>query len=139
MAAVGTRSLVISVGGTDYSAQVSTAEVRAADSDSDFVTFADAAAGGSRSYTLHLEMSQDLASSGLWSTIWSAAGTDVAVLLKPYGNATASASQPHYTMSASVREPDGVLLGGEADPSTTARFTVEVDWPLAAKPVKVTS
>ena len=40
-------------------------------------------------------------------------------------------------MTANVREPNGTLIGGEADASTTKRMTVEVEWPLTAKPTKI--
>lgn len=139
MAALSGRTLTISVAATDYTTQVFTAEVRSDDADTDEVTFAEAAAGGGRAYVLALKLTQDMVASTLWDKIWAAAGTDVAVLLKPYGNATASATQPHFTMTANVREPNGVLIGGEADASTTKRQTVEVEWPLTAKPLRVTS
>lgn len=137
MAALTGRTLLISVGGTEYNTQVFEAHVDADDADSDSITFAEAAAGGGRAYTLNITLTQDMATGTLWDRIWSAAGTDVAVLMKPYGNAAASATQPHYSMSANVREPNGTLIGGEADSSPTKRLTVEVEWPLAAKPTKV--
>ena len=40
-------------------------------------------------------------------------------------------------MSAGVAGPDGDLLGGEANASTTSRFTFEAEFPLDAKPLKV--
>lgn len=139
MAALTARTLTITVAATEYSAQVFTAEVEAGPADEDDVTYAEAAAGGGRVYFLNLKMTQDMATTGLWSTVFGAAGTDVTVLMKPYGNTTASATQPHFSMSANVREPDGVLIGGEADSSATKRQIIEVQWPLAAKPTKVTS
>ena len=36
-----------------------------------------------------------------------------------------------------IKEPDGDLLGGEADASTTARMTIEVSWPFNEKPEKI--
>ena len=139
MAALGTRLLVITIGGTDYTAQCSKAVITSGEADSDFVTFADAAAGGKREYKLNLEAVQDAATGTLWDKVWTASGTTVACILKPYGNATASVGQPHYSFNAVVTEPDGDYIGGEADASTTARFTFEVEWPLEAKPTKVTS
>lgn len=139
MAALSGRTMVITVGGTDYTAQVFEARVDADDADSDEVTFAEAAAGGGRKYVLAFKLTQDLIASTLWDKIWVASGTDVACVLKPYGNAAASVSQPHFTMTASVREPNGTLIGGEADASTTKRQVVEVEWPLTAKPTRVTA
>lgn len=139
MAALGTRLLKIDVAGSDFTAQVSKAVLVSGEADSDFVTFADAAAGGAREYRLEFTAVQDLATSTLWDKVWSAAGTTVACILKPYGNTTASASQPHYSFNAIVSEPDGDFIGGEADASATARMTIECSWVLEAKPTKVTS
>ena len=139
MAASGTRSLVFRLGAspTDYSAAVSAVVVTSEESDSDFVSFADAAAGGARDYKLKITMTQDTVSTSLWYYIWSVSGTDVAYEVWPNGrpgSGTPTASQPKFSGSCSIREPDGDLLGGEADPSTTAKFLTEVEWPLTAKP-----
>lgn len=139
MAALSARTMLIDIEGDEYSAEVFSAVVDSAAADAADVTYAEAAAGGGRQYNLNITMTQDMATSSLWYQIWSAAGTDVDVTLKPYGNATASAGQPWFTMSANVREPDGTFIGGDADASTTARQKVEVSWPLAAKPTRVTT
>ena len=139
MAALGTRSLVISIGGTDYTAQVSNCRITSGESDSDFVSFADAAAGGVREYRIEFTGVQDTATGTLWDRVWTSAGTTVAFLLKPSGNTTASAAQPHYSGNADITEPDGDLLGGEANASATAKFTFECSWVLTAKPTKLTS
>lgn len=139
MAALTARTLVVTIGATDYTAQVFTVQVEADAADSDDVTYAEAAAGGGRVYKLVLKLTQDMAATTLWRRIFDAPGTDLACLIKPYGNATASVTQPHFTFTANVREPDGVFIGGEADASTTKRQVIEVEWPLTAKPVMVTS
>lgn len=139
MAQLGTRTLVLTIGGTDYSAQVSKAVITSGEKDSDFITFADAAAGGAREYRLEFTAVQDMASSTLWDKVWTVPGTTVAGLLKPYGNAAASVSQPHYTFNAVITEPDGDFIGGEADSSVSARMTFECSWVLDAKPTKVTT
>lgn len=137
--ALGTRALVVTIATTDYTAQVSKCAITSAESDTDFVTFTNAAAGGARDYKLVFTAVQDGAASTLWDKVFSAAGTTVAYLIKPYGNATASATEPHFSGNAVVVEPDGDFIGGEADASTTARFTIECEWPLTAKPTRVTS
>lgn len=139
MTALGTRELTVSIGGTDYTAQVFNCEIVSRAGDSDQTTFAEAAGGGSRVYALKFVLTQDLATTGLWDKIWSAAGTTVAALIKPYGNAAASPTQPHYTGNVIVTEPDGTLIGGDADSSATKRWTVEVSWDFTAKPTKVTT
>lgn len=139
MAAIGTRKLKIEVDGTEYTAVVSNARITTAESDSDFVSFADAAAGGARDYALALTLAQDAAASSLWTMIWAEAGTEVPVTVMPYGNTTPTATEPHFEGTVTIQEPDGDLLGGEANASTSAKFTVEVSWPFTAKPTRVTA
>lgn len=137
MAALSARSLKITVDGTERYSEVFAASVDADDADSDEVTFAEAAAGGARAYVLALTLTQDMAADTLWTSLWDEAGEDVEVILMPYGNAVASVGQPHFSMTASIREPNGTLIGGEADANPLTRFNVEVEWPLLAKPVRV--
>lgn len=139
MAALGTRNLTLTIGGTEYAAQVFDVTVEAAAADSDDVTYAEAASGGGRQYNLLITLTQDMAASTVWTHVWDDAGDDIAVLLRPYGNASASTTQPHFTMTANIREPEGPFIGGTADLSPSARQKVEVSWPLAAKPTRVTS
>jgi hypothetical protein len=137
MAQITTRQLVMTLDGADVTAQISTCIVKTAETDSDFVSFADAAAGGGRDYKLALTFVQDPAADTVWDQVWSHAGEEVPVIIKPFGNAVATAGQPHFTATAVISEPDGDLLGGEADASPSNRFTTEVEWALTGKPVKV--
>lgn len=139
MASAGTRLLTISVAGTEYNMQVSKSVVTAGAADADNVTFAEAAAGGGRVYKLALTLLQDHATGTLWDKIWASAGSTAAVIVRPYGNATASATQPHYSGNVTITEPDGDLIGGQANSSPTARWTVDVEWEFTAKPTKVTA
>lgn len=139
MAALGTRLLKVKIGSTEYTAEVSRCQVVSAPADSDFTSFADAASGGAREYALELTMKQDMAASSLWRLIWASAGTSVAAKVNPYGNATATATEPHYSGNVTITEPDGVLIGGEANSSVSARMTTEVRWVFAAKPTELTT
>lgn len=139
MAALGTRLLKFKVGSTEHTAEISKCAVVAGAADSDFTSFADAATGGAREYALELTMRQDLATTSLWRYIWAQAGQSLAVKVNPYGNATASTTEPHYTGNVTITEPDGTLIGGEANSSTSARMTVEVRWVFAAKPAELTT
>jgi hypothetical protein len=136
---LGTRLLKLEIDGEAVTAQVSRSVLTSGEADSDFVTFADAAAGGARQYNLEFTAVQDLTTGTIWDKIWTAAGSSVAGTLMPHGNATPSATEPHYEFTCVVTEPDGDFLGGEANASTSARFTFEGVWPLEAKPVKVVS
>jgi hypothetical protein len=137
--AIGTRLLTLEIDSGDVTAQVSNVRVVSAESDSDFLSFADAANGGARQYTLAFTATQDPATDTLWDQVWTNAGATVTGTIAPFGNAAPSLSEPHFTISAVIKEPDGDLLGGEANASTTARMTFECEWELTAKPVKVTA
>lgn len=137
MAAIGTRKLTLDIDGTEYTAQVSNVRITSAEADSDFVTFAEAASGGARDYALVITLTQDAAAGTLWTEIFENAGDDVPYVVAPYGNAAPSAGEPHFTGTCTITEPDGDLLGGEANKSNTARMTIEVTFPCTGKPVKV--
>jgi hypothetical protein len=139
MAALGTRLLKIEVDGTDYTAEVSAVTIDSAESDADFITFADAAAGGARDYTLNFTAVQDAAAGTLWTEVFESSGDTVPVTVMPYGNAVATVGEPHFECNAVISDPDGTLLGGEADASTSARMTIECAWKLTGKPTKVTT
>jgi hypothetical protein len=136
---LGTRLLKLEIDSVTVTAQVSKAVITSGEADSDFVTFADAAAGGARQYNLEFTAVQDTTTGTIWDKIWTAAGTTVTGTLMPYGNTTPSPTEPHYDFSCVVTEPDGDFLGGEANASTTARFTFEAVWALTGKPTKVTA
>lgn len=136
MAALGTRLLTFEVDGNDFTAQVSNVRIVSGESDSDFVTFADAAAGGAREYRLEFTAVQDPETGSLWDEVWSNAGDTVPFTIAPVGGSTPSPANPHFTGSAVISEPDGDLLGGEANASASARFTIECSWVCIAKPDK---
>lgn len=137
MSAIGTRLLTLTIDGDDATAEVSTCKIVSAETDSDFVSFADAAAGGGREYSLALTFVQDLATGALFDQLWSHAGDEVPFVINPYGNAVATAAQPHISGTAIISEPDGDMLGGDADASPSNRFVTEVEWKCTEKPVKV--
>lgn len=137
MTALGTRLLTLTIGGDDYTAQVSNCRIVSGAADSDFVSFADAAAGGGRQYRLAFTAVQDPAADSIWDLVWTQAGSTVAAVIKPNGGTVASATQPHFTGNVVITEPDGDLLGGAANASTTAKFTFDAEWSFTAKPTRV--
>lgn len=142
MAEYGTRLGVLRIGGTDYSGAVNKVRIKSSETDSGFVSFADATAGGARKYTLAMNMKQDDSVSALWFYAWSQAGATVAYEFWPNGRpgtGTPSAAQPRFSGNVVVREPDGDFIGGDADPSATKYFQTEVEWDCTAKPVRAVS
>lgn len=134
---IGTRKMVLIVDGDDYSTNVSKCVIKAADTESDFVSFPDALAGGARDYVLALTFRQDTASDSLWYFAWDRAGEDVDVELWPNGwnGGTEGATYPKVTGTVTVVEPDGDFVGGEASRSNTSVNVCEVEWKFTAKPV----
>lgn len=136
MPTLGTRKLILKVGGTDYTDSVSNVRIVSGEKDTDFMSFLEASQGGAREYKLALTLKQDTSTSSLWYYAWSVAGTDVAVEVWPNGGGvTESATTPKVTGTVTIVEPDGDFLGGEANKSNTAVFTTEVEWTYTAKPV----
>ena len=139
MARLGTRLLRVEIDGTEYTAQVSNCRIVGAEADSDFVTFADAAAGGKRDYTLAFTAEQNPETTSLWSLMWDEAGSTVPVVIMPEGNDDPTVNNPHFSGSVVISEPDGDILGGEANADPTAAFTFEAEWRFTARPTKITT
>lgn len=138
MPKVAPRLIALDVEGVDRSDEISKIEIVSAAGDPDFLTFKAARDKQRREHRINLTIAQDHASGTLWDFIWEGVGTKVEGVYAPYGNADPSAAQPHYSFTAEVTEPDGALMGGEANRSTTAVTTVEVSWLLDERPTKVT-
>jgi hypothetical protein len=139
---VNTRHVVLLVDDLDCSDSVSRAEVTSAESDSDFMSFAEAAAGGKRDYALALTLKQNTTAGTLWDIIWTQGGQDLPVEVWPNGKPVdeiPTATQPRFTGTCTVKDPDGTILGGEASASTTARMTTEVEWLFTEKPTRETA
>jgi len=140
MPALGTRLLKLKVGSTFYDSSVSNVRITADEKETDFVSFADAAAGGAREYKLALTLRQDTDATSLWYYAWNVSGTTVAVEIWPNGqNSTAPTTPtpafPKISGSVVITEPDGDFIGGEANKSVSSVFTSEVEWTFIAKPV----
>lgn len=139
MARIKKNRLTVTVDGDEVTPDVSNLEVRVGDADTDFVSFADAALGGTKEWTLAMTIAQDTAAGSLWRQIWDNVGAELDVVVRPNGNATPSANEPHFTGTVIVKYPDGLILGGDADVSETAVQTVDVEWVFTEKPALVTA
>jgi hypothetical protein len=139
---VNKRHLVLIVDSAEYTDSVSTAKITSAETDSDFVSFEQAAAGGGRDYFLAMTLKQNTTAASLWDVIFTQGGEDLDFELWPNGmpvDTIPTATQPQFTGTATVKDPDGDLLGGDADPSPSARQVTEVEWQCLAKPVRATA
>jgi hypothetical protein len=136
MSDFGTRALVLYVDAVDFTSAVKDVQIVSKKSDSNFVSYADALAGGARDYFLHMVLKQYNDAAGLWYYIWSELGDSQAIEIWPngYNAGTPTADYPQFSGTAVVAEPDGTLVGGESNESPTNKQVVTVDWPFTAKP-----
>lgn len=136
---VGTRRAVLFVDSVEYTDSISKGVVTSAETDSDFVSFEDAANGGKRDYALALTLKQNTTADSLWDVIWTQTGAELDAELWPNGrpvDGIPTATQPQFEGTVTITDPDGDFLGGEANPSTSARQVTEVSWMFLEKPVR---
>lgn len=99
--------------------------------DTDSVTFAELAGGDARQWFFTVTALGDYSAGSIWDLFWENSGAEVPYVFKPYGNATASASQPHFTGDAKViAKPP---IGGSAGETWT--FEARLD--CTAVPTRV--
>lgn len=101
------------------------------EADNDAVTFADVAAGGAVQWYFEIEAVADYGDGTFWDYLWENAGNTVAFTFKPYGNTTASVSQPHFTGNVTLGPKPSI--GGQAGEV----FTYSTRMDLTAEPTRV--
>lgn len=102
------------------------------EADTDAVTFAELASGTPLQWFFEIEAVADYGTDSFWSYLWDNAGDDVSFVFKPYGNVTASATQPHFTGTATINAKPPV--GGTANEV----FTFEARLDVVGEPTRVT-
>lgn len=90
-----------------------------------------------REYRLQATVAQDLSTDSLWDMVWSRAEEQVDIDLRPAGGAVPTEDQPWFVGTVTITEPDGDLLGGQADASPGSRFTFGIDWVFTDKPERI--
>lgn len=126
------KSLSITVDSVEYNMDLTSVTLQNEEADDDATTFADLSAGGAVQWFFEMEAVADYSDSSLWSFLWTNAGdTDIAFMFKPYGNAVASASQPHFSGTLNVGSKPPV--GGQANEV----FTFEARLDVNGEPLKV--
>jgi hypothetical protein len=127
----GTKlALTLGTPGTDYWHDMTSYELFNDEAESDVTTFADAAEGGARQHKLKGTAIQSTAADSFWRYVWANTGQDVPFTLAPHGNATPTASQPHFIGTVTIGPKPS--LGGEAG---TGAFTFEFEWLVTGEPV----
>lgn len=120
------RSLTLTVGGTEYTSEVSGLRIVTAESgDMPLV----AGPYDEIDYVLTATAVQDVADlSSLWRAAWERGGQRATVVIHPYGSGTSIQGEVF------IKPTVGDAFGGDANPSLAGRFTFDLEWPFTGKP-----
>ncbi|WP_427928307.1 hypothetical protein [Agrobacterium cavarae] len=125
----------LTIGGTDFSAVLVSAELTIEAEDVETTAMGDTyrtRVGGLKQASVTLELHQDFASSATDDTVFTALGTSVAIVLKPT-SAAVGAGNPTYSFNALVTQtqPFNSSVGDLA--------TMSITWPVDGAVTKATS
>ena len=123
------------IGATEYACDANLVELTLNDAPGDVQTFCEVRTGGEWKLQLDGVTSGDATS--LYRILWANFGTDVAFTIAPSGNATATASQPHYTgtVTFDALPPLSLNSGDVVKFSVTLTVKNAVHTPSATPPV----
>lgn len=121
-----TRVQSFDIDGTDYSLQAASATIKAAAGD--FRPLG--AAAPDAEYSIEITAGQDLTATSLWHLAFTQANTEVPIIMRPYGNNDEPTTlKPWVYVLATIAEPEGDLIGGGVETSTTKKRTSVFTWP----------
>ncbi len=115
------NNIIFKIGATDYACDATSVELTLGDAPGDVQTFCEQRVGGQWALTLAGITSGD--STSLFRVLWENFGTEVAFTIAPNGNATASASEPHYTGVAKFNQLPPLALNS----NEVTTFEVELE------------
>ena len=118
-------ALKLTIGSTDYWADITSCVLENEEADTGATTFEDASLGGARQWYFTLSAIQSTDTAAFWRYLWANTGTIVSYVYAPHGNATASSTQPHFT--GTVKIPPKPSIGGEAGTNNEFTFEVRMD------------
>lgn len=133
---LGTRSLTLVIDGIARTADVSDCRIVSTPMEGVGLVWQNGLRS-LRRYRLQGTAAQEMATGSLWDLVWGHSDEFVVVDVRPAGGEVASTTQPHFTGSVWVTEPDGVLVGGTADASPGARLTFDFDWLFQTRPTRM--
>jgi hypothetical protein len=116
------NALLLSIDGTDYWADFSSVVMQSEDASADVTTFYDASLGGRRDFYFTVSGVQSTEAASFWRAMWADAGTEVAFIYAPHGNAAAASDKPHFTGTVRIPAKGAFQLGGDASPDGTFSF-----------------
>lgn len=127
------KDLSLLFGTKEVNVEATSVNLNNEEADTDAVTFAELASGNPVQWFFEIEAVADYAEGSFWDYLWDNAGSTVTFTYKPYGNATASTTQPHFTGSATIVSKPPV--GGAANET----FTFEARLDVVGEPTRTTA
>lgn len=118
-------NLSLTFDGNEFNADGTSVVLDNEEGQNDTATFAELAAGDTRQWFFQISAIGDYAAGSFWDTLWENSGASVPFLFKPYGNAVASAAQPHFSGTAKVISKPPI--GGGAGSTWTFDARLDVD------------
>lgn len=106
------------------------------DADDSDITFLEASQGAARQYLFTARLLTSFDTGSLYGFLWDNSGAEVDIVLGPWGNVTPTATQPHFSFTATVGgKPD---LSNEASVEQVGAET-EVELRVVGQVSKVTA
>lgn len=117
------HNIIFNIGATDYACDATMVDLQLQDAPGDVQTFCEQRVGGE--WTLGLEgiVSGDAAS--LYRVLWENFGTTGTFEIAPNGNATATASEPHYTGTVKFDQLPPLSLNTNETATFSVTLTVD--------------
>lgn len=128
------KNLSLMFDGTEeFSAEGTSVTLDNEEAEGDTVTFEELGAGSARTWFFTVNAIADYGTDSFWTLLWDNSGQDIAYLFKPYGNTTASPTEPHFSGTCTVLAKPPI--GGTA--GETWAFEARLD--CTAEPTRVTA
>lgn len=127
------KDLSLTFGTEEINLEATAVVLQNEEADGDAVTFAELQGGTAVQWFFEITAVSDYGADSFWSFLWDNSGADVAFVFKPYGNATPTTTQPHFTGTATVVSKPPI--GGTAGEV----FTFETRLDVVGEPARVTT
>lgn len=110
--------LTLSIGATEYAAEFASVTLQSEDAADDVKTFG----SDNSDWFMTLSGITSLDAASFWRYCWTNASTDVAFTLRPLGNSTEAADQPHFKGTVRIPERGRLPLSVDSNPRATSSW-----------------
>ena len=117
------HNIIFNIGATDYACDATMVDLQLQDAPGDVQTFCEQRVGGE--WTLGLEGIVSGDATSLYRVLWENFGTTGTFEIAPNGNATATASEPHYTGTVKFDQLPPLSLNTNETATFSVTLTVD--------------